>query len=669
MAATNCPQCQHLLREGARFCDQCGLPVPLPEETIKADNIYGLKTLPVADPLIGRVLDARYELIGQLGNGGMGTVYLGRHVLMDNKVAIKILHPEYVTDRTMLDRFRLEARAAANLNHPNVVTIHDFGEAQGDEAPAYIVMELLEGPSLREFIRREGPLQPERAVPLMREVCYGVGAAHRRHIVHRDLKPENIVVLEPNSYRRRETVKVVDFGIAKLRDLGVGQTLTLPGQVLGTPFYMSPEQCRGDKLDARSDVYSLGVIMYEMLSGRRPFEAATFTGVCMKHLTEPPPPFPDNLAIPPALEVAIKYALAKDPDARQEDAIAFARDLQAAGAASATQQVMPANAGGAAKEQLTKSQKLQLSYWTVLRDFLQQHNSFIKPHKPRPQQWLSFTFAPANLSILLAASMNIRDQRLLVRLSLAGINAKQHFHALLKEKMSIESEIETSLEWKERPGYVESHVDLTREHADPAQHQDWPEQHTWFQQKLEAFHKAFAPRIKNLAILPSQADTAQTSRDSGEAAVFDHNRMADTKSHPPLSDGEDETIIATGKTGSLRGGLNKKPLAINITGQMFIAKTIPDLYRQVLIFLHDNGFLQTLSLPIATGSRRYLLAKEPKHQGGNQFRMDVEYKGYHMEAHKNRTTAMLDLGKLLKLCALSFEEPVATLPHLDGETS
>lgn len=665
MAATNCPQCQHLLRESARFCDQCGLPIPSSEETIKADNIYGLETLPVADPLIGRVLDARYELIGRLGDGGMGIVYLGRHVLMDNRVAIKILHPKYVTDRTMLDRFRLEARAAANLNHPNVVTIHDFGEAQGDEAPAYIVMELLEGPSLREFLRREGPLQPERAVPLMREVCYGVGAAHRRQIVHRDLKPENIVVLEPSYYRKRETVKVVDFGIAKLRDLAVGQTLTLTGQVLGTPFYMSPEQCRGDKLDVRSDVYSLGVIMYEMLSGRRPFEAATFTGVCMKHLSEPPPPFPDNLAIPSALEIAIRHALAKDPDTRQEDAIAFARDLQAAGAA---RQAMLTGAGSSATEQLTKSQQLQLSYWTALRSFLQQHNSFLRPHKPRPQQWLSFTFAPANLSILLAASMNIRDQRLLVRLSLSGINAKQHFHALLKEKMSIEREIEASLEWKERLGYVESHIDLTREHADPAQRQDWPEQHAWFQQKLEAFHGAFAPRIKNLASLLSHADTPQTSRGSGKAAIFDRNRMARTGSNPPLSNGENETIIATEKSESVRGGLNRKPLAINIAGQMFVAKTIPDLYKQVLVYLHDNGFLKTLSLPIATGSKRYLLAKEPKHQRGNQFVMDVEYKGYHMEAHKNRTTAMLDLGKLLKLCALSFDETASTSPLSDGET-
>lgn len=360
--------------------------------TLLMDSQPSAATVP-PDPLIGRTLDNRYQLVGQLGRGGMGTVYRARRLALGDEVAVKVLHKEYVEQPEMLERFRREAKAAARLHHPNVVIIYDFGdrrdEAEG-AAPAYIVMELLHGESLRDVLQREGALSVKRAVHLLRETCAGVGAAHRQGIIHRDIKPDNIIVLmrdehgdfkphnsfdsgnpgshdnpyetRPNDYyplptsnfqdsesdetEWRETVKVVDFGIAKLRDMtqaATTATITQVGAMLGTPSYMSPEQCRGEHLDARADVYSLGAIAYELLSGRPPFTAPTVTGVVAKHLTEPPPPLapPDininsidnqnqDYAELRRIEAVIHRALAKNPHARQEDALSFGRELQAA---------------------------------------------------------------------------------------------------------------------------------------------------------------------------------------------------------------------------------------------------------------------------------------------------------------------------------------------------
>ncbi|MGB8509166.1 MAG: protein kinase, partial [Pyrinomonadaceae bacterium] len=298
-------------------------------------------TLVKSDPLAGRGLDGKYELIDMLGEGGMGAVYRARRVHIGDEVAVKVLHPKFVTDGAATERFRREARAAAQLHHPNIVTIHDYGEARGGDTIAYIVMELLSGASLRELLKREGRFTTARAVALMRDICAGVGAAHRRHIVHRDIKPDNIITLAPDADRERETVKVVDFGIAKLRDLASENTLTQTGAVVGTPYYMSPEQCRGESLDARADVYSLGALLYEMLAGTPPFSAPSVTGVIAKHLTEAPPPLPANLNVPPALEAVVMRALSKDPQARQADAADFAREI---GAAFDGRQVMTATA-------------------------------------------------------------------------------------------------------------------------------------------------------------------------------------------------------------------------------------------------------------------------------------------------------------------------------------
>jgi eukaryotic-like serine/threonine-protein kinase len=290
------------LKDGARFCSNCGISFSSFKTPTEQAETHDLpETLPELDPLVGQVLDGKYELLARLGEGGMGAVYRARRVLIGDEVAVKVLHTRFIGNETLVERFRREARAAAALRHPNVVAIYDFGEARDDDAPAYIVMELVEGGSLRQLLRREGRLKPERAVALMRDICAGVGAAHRKQIFHRDLKPDNVIVLPPDEDRDRETVKVVDFGLAKLRDASGAPTLTETGVLMGTPLSMSPEQCRGERLDARSDVYSLGAMLYEMLAGRPPFTAPNFMGVLAKHITEETPPFPSDVQVPQAL--------------------------------------------------------------------------------------------------------------------------------------------------------------------------------------------------------------------------------------------------------------------------------------------------------------------------------------------------------------------------------
>ena len=339
----NCPHCNQHLANDARFCTSCGNSIA-PEgkgatrvatsEATRAANPAGeppRRTEPriSADPA-NRVVESKYELLGLLGEGGMGSVYRARRLRIGDHVAIKILHQKFVTESGAVERFHREAQAAAMLQHPNIVTIFDYGEEPDKGVPAFIVMELVAGEPLRKILDRERCLPYPRAVAILQSACAGIGAGHRRNIVHRDIKPDNIMVCPPEVEGDGEGVKVVDFGIAKLRDLASANTLTQTGIVMGTPYYMSPEQCRGESLGPRSDVYSLGATLYEMLAGRPPFTAATPTGVVAKHLTEPPPPLPAELQIPPALEAVVQRALAKDPEARQADASAFARDLQAA---------------------------------------------------------------------------------------------------------------------------------------------------------------------------------------------------------------------------------------------------------------------------------------------------------------------------------------------------
>jgi serine/threonine protein kinase len=353
-----CPRCQQVLAPDAHFCSSCGLSTA--ETNIQTEAFSQRETLKIpVDPLVGQVLNSKYQLVARLGEGGMGVVYVAHRLHIGGDVAVKVLHPEFVRDAKAIERFRREARSAAMIRHPNVVTIYDFNEAQSEGVPAYIVMELVRGTSLRDLLREQGKLPSARAVELMEQICAGVGAAHRQGIVHRDLKPDNVIIEPANDESVRETVKVLDFGLAKLRDTSGEFSLTNTGAMVGTPAYLSPEQCRGEPLDARSDVYGLGAILYEMLTGKRPFVATTIAGLIAQHLNEQPPPFDSQLGIASTLQAACLRALSKNPDQRQPDASTFSRELRAT--------TLLSNVPGPADERPRKSGFLA---WALLGAFL-----------------------------------------------------------------------------------------------------------------------------------------------------------------------------------------------------------------------------------------------------------------------------------------------------------
>lgn len=277
--------------------------------------------------LVGQTIDGKYQLDAELGVGGMGAVYRAKRLLIGDTVAIKIILPEYVSDQKSVQRFRREAQATALLKHPNAVAIHDFGTTS--EGLVYLVMELVEGHSLRQIIKEQGRLSPQAASVVINQVCAALDEAHRRNIIHRDLKPDNIIVTTTTG---GVLVKVLDFGLAKLLDPETtASNLTQPGTVMGTPLYMSPEQFLGEALDSRSDIYSLGVVLYEMLTGAVPFSSPTPTAVVVQHVNQAPPPLREkDASIPPAVEAVVLRALEKRREARQQTALALAQDLSAA---------------------------------------------------------------------------------------------------------------------------------------------------------------------------------------------------------------------------------------------------------------------------------------------------------------------------------------------------
>lgn len=265
-----------------------------------------------------RTLGGRYRVVRHLARGGMAEVYVAEDQLLNRTVAVKVLFPELARDEAFVERFRREARSAASLNHHNIVSVYDFGE---DEDSWFIVMEYVEGRTLRDIIRSEGQLDPARAAGLAAEVAAALVAAHEHGIIHRDVKPANVLIAAGTG-----TVKVADFGIA--RAANARQGLTMPGTVLGTATYLSPEQAQGAEVDYRTDVYSLGMVLYEMLAGKPPFTGDSPVAVAYQQLsTTAPPPSTHNARVPPALDAIVMKAMAKDPAGRQVSAEALRAEL------------------------------------------------------------------------------------------------------------------------------------------------------------------------------------------------------------------------------------------------------------------------------------------------------------------------------------------------------
>ena len=266
------------------------------------------------------VFNGRYELHRRIARGGMADVFLARDQLLDRPVAVKVLFPEFATDPSFVERFRREAQSAANLNHPNIVSVYDWGQEQGTY---FIVMEYIDGRSLADILRTEGPLHPQRAAEVASDIAAALGFAHRNGVVHRDVKPGNVMISPTGQ------VKVADFGIARALGADPESNLTQAGSVMGTATYFAPEQAQGLPLDPRSDLYSLGVVLYEMVTGRPPFSGDSPVAIAYKHVQETaPPPRHLNTNVPTDLEAVILKLLSKNPEARYPSAEDLRADLR-----------------------------------------------------------------------------------------------------------------------------------------------------------------------------------------------------------------------------------------------------------------------------------------------------------------------------------------------------
>jgi len=349
-----CPRCGTVYGDTARFCPRDGSLLVEVQAKLAATppppGGTGVRTPPTparaldrAASLSGQLLDTRYQVLKKLGEGGMSYVYLAKEVATASQVAIKVLSPKLATDKSSVERLRREAGLAMRLDHPNVCRIMRLGESE--DGLIYLVMPFLEGELLSDREVRGGPMELTAGIDVLQQVCAGLHHAHELQIVHRDLKPENIMLVPVDGGRERAVV--MDFGLAKERraDPAIAK-LTATGIILGTPEFMSPEQIRGKPLDARSDVYALGIVAFEMFSGKLPFQGRNAQEMMIARLRGQPLPLrqfrPD---LPPPLEKALARAMATAPDDRYATALEFAEAL--------TAQASPGGVFGKLKEKLT----------------------------------------------------------------------------------------------------------------------------------------------------------------------------------------------------------------------------------------------------------------------------------------------------------------------------
>ena len=303
----SCPTCGVAVAADARFCPACGQSIS------PTESKTGMPAAVEGPNLIGTEIAGGYRILQKLGEGGMGAVYRGEQIALKRTVAIKVLRPELSANEMLLHRFRSEATVVAKLSHPNTVNIYDFG--QGKDGSLFIAMEFIEGKSLRSVVHAEAPLLPARALHIAAQVAASLADAHAHQIVHRDLKPDNVMLQDRG--KQRDIARVLDFGIAKLRDDSRSTqvaALTQAGDLLGTPQYMAPEQVRGENIDGRTDVYALGCLLYEMTTGRMPFEAPTIMAMLSKHLTEdvvPPSHRRPDLGLPRVIDELVVTAMTK----------------------------------------------------------------------------------------------------------------------------------------------------------------------------------------------------------------------------------------------------------------------------------------------------------------------------------------------------------------------
>ena len=315
-----CPQCQSLNPEGNQFCDKCGFVLIEKAETLTYTDSYEKAATDTLGFSPGEKFGPRYRIIEEIGRGGMGRVYKAEDTELNITVALKMIRPLYSKDPHFIQNFKEETILARSISHENVIRIHDLGEVNDIK---FISMEYIKGHDLKDLIHTSGALSAETTISIAKQICLGLKAAHQKNIVHLDLKPRNIMIdYKGHAY-------IMDFGVSKSLK---ARKMERKKKVAGTLPYISPEQAKGEEVDQRADIYSLGIILFEMLTGKLPFEAHTAKEYIQKHLQEKPPPITELKSdVPPTLQKIIMKCLHKNPENRYQDCDEILKDLESTG--------------------------------------------------------------------------------------------------------------------------------------------------------------------------------------------------------------------------------------------------------------------------------------------------------------------------------------------------